>query len=219
VGLILSGGKGERLKSDIPKQYIEVSSKLIINYTLDAFKNCADIDMICVVIADKYRNVLHADYLLADSGATRQKSILNGLRALQAHSPKYVIIHDAARPNVTVDDISNVIHASENYDGATPVLAVTDTTYQSVDGKIITKTLNRDELFAGQTPECYDFEKYLAAHERFADKLDAFRGSSEIAVVAGMKIALAKGSPSNFKITTNTDLERFKVIIEKSGNI
>ncbi|MDR3296206.1 MAG: 2-C-methyl-D-erythritol 4-phosphate cytidylyltransferase [Clostridiales Family XIII bacterium] len=216
AGLILSGGKGERLASDIPKQYIEIGGKLIINYALKAFENCAGIDIICVVVAAEYRSLLHGEceYVFAEPGETRQRSIWNGLEALRAHAPEYVIIHDAARPNVTAGDVTGVIGAAENYDGATPALAVTDTVYLSVDGKTITKTLHRDALFAGQTPECYDFEKYRAAHVRFADRLDTFRGSSEIAVAAGMRIALAKGRPGNFKITADTDLERFRAIVE-----
>jgi 2-C-methyl-D-erythritol 4-phosphate cytidylyltransferase len=219
AGLILAGGVGARLTSGIPKQFIEVGGKPLINYTLRVFGNCAGIAMICVVIAKKYENLLNGDYLCAAPGKSRQHSIYNGLSALRKYSPKYIIIHDAVRPLVTESDIMGCIGAARDYDGATPVLPMSDTIYSSADGKTITSLLNRDELFAGQTPECYDFEKYFSAHKNLTDEeLGNIRGSSELAVKSGMGIALCNGRPDNFKITANADLERFKSIIEK-GNL
>jgi 2-C-methyl-D-erythritol 4-phosphate cytidylyltransferase len=216
AAIILAGGKGERLNSEIPKQFIKICDKAIVNYTLETFENCADIDIICVVIADEYRHFLSGNYTFSKPGKSRQHSIYSGLQALQKHAPKYVIIHDAARPLVTETDIANCVNSAKNYDGATPVLPLTDTIYHSANGKTIEKTLNRDELFAGQTPECYDYKKYLAIHENLSEnELLHTRGSSEIAVNHNMQIALCAGNPHNFKITTNADLERFREIIEK----
>lgn len=220
AGIILAGGKGERLSSDIPKQFIEIEGQPLINYALSVFNECNDIDLICVVVDEKYRAILNGEYVFAEPGISRQHSILNGLCALKAHSPSYVVVHDAARPLVTETDICGCIKGAKGYDGATPGLPVTDTTYQSTDGKTITKALNRDELFAGQTPECYDFKKYLALNESLSDsELSKVRGSSEVAVNYGMQIAICKGNLDNFKITTNTDLERFKSIVRKSETI
>ena len=215
IGLILAGGTGERLKGyDRPKQYIEVEGKLLVSYCLKAFEECLDIDLICVVASKEWQKQ-PGDYTYAEPGRSRQHSIYNGLLAVKKYEPTNVIIHDAARPLVTARDISLVINASVGYDGATPALNITDTTYRSIDGKVISEALNRDELFAGQTPECYDYLKYLALHEKMDDiDMANVRGSSEIAVKNGLKIALCKGNPGNFKITTNTDLERFKSIVK-----
>jgi 2-C-methyl-D-erythritol 4-phosphate cytidylyltransferase len=219
AGLILAGGKGERLTGyGKPKQFIEINGKPLILYCLRAFEKCADIALVCVVAAEEWRPIL-GDYVYATPGKSRQHSIYNGLLALKKYSPGRVVIHDAARPSVTAADIEGVVSASIGYDGATPALRVTDTTYQSVDGITIASALNRDTLFAGQTPECYDFEKYLTLHEKLPDsELAAVRGSSEPAVGFGMRIALCKGNPRNFKITTNSDLERFRAIVE-SGKL
>jgi len=213
AGLILAGGKGERLTGySTPKQFLEVGGRPVISYCLQTFQSCSDIDIICVVADEKWHTQI-GNFLFAEPGISRQHSIYNGLKALQSFTPQYVVIHDAARPCVLTSTISECIAASRPYDGATPVLPVTETIYRSACGQVIAAALKRDELFVGQTPECYDFSLYLAAHERFASKLSDFRGSSEIAVNADMRIALAKGDPGNFKITTNTDLERFKSII------
>jgi 2-C-methyl-D-erythritol 4-phosphate cytidylyltransferase len=220
AGLLLAGGKGERLASDIPKQCIELGGRPLMSYALSVLEKCADIDLICVVIAGQYRNLLNGDYVFALPGKSRQHSVYNGLSALSRYSPKLVVVHDAARPLVTADDISGCIRASDGYDGATPALPVSDTVYRSADGRAITALLNRDELFTGQTPECYDFEKYLNAHKNLSDgELSGIRGSSEIAVKSGMRIALCKGNADNFKVTTNADLERFRMIAERSEGL
>jgi 2-C-methyl-D-erythritol 4-phosphate cytidylyltransferase len=199
----------------LPKQFINVGGKPLISYCLDIFARCACVDIVAVVIAEEWRGILPPGCVCADPGKSRQHSVLSGLLALRGHGPDRVIIHDAVRPAVTAGDIENLIGAAEGRDGATPVLAVTDTTYLSTDGETITATLNRDTLFAGQTPECYDFGKYLAAHENLSDaELSAIRGSSEIAVRHGMGIALAAGRPENFKITTGADLARFRAMVE-----
>ncbi|GHU41411.1 2-C-methyl-D-erythritol 4-phosphate cytidylyltransferase [Clostridia bacterium] len=213
AGLILAGGSSERLIAyDTPKQFIEVGGRMIISYCLRTFEQCPDIDVICVVADKSWRSQI-GNYIFADPGDSRQQSIYNGLLALKASSPNCVVVHDAARPCVTVQNISDYIKAADEYDGSTPYLPVTETIYRSFNAKTIAGTLNRDELLIGQTPECYDFEPYLAANEKYVDMLGDFHGSSELAVKSGMKIALAKGNPDNFKITTNADLEKFKSII------
>jgi 2-C-methyl-D-erythritol 4-phosphate cytidylyltransferase len=221
AGLILAGGKGERLTGQgKPKQFIEVGGKALILYCLQAFEQCPDISLVCVVIAEDRRGVLEGDYIYAKPGKSRQHSSYNGLLALKRYSPERVVIHDAARPLVTAEDITALVRAADGFDGATPVLPVTDTIYQSADGKTIGGTLKRDGLFAGQTPECYDFKKYLAAHEEQTDdELLKIRGGSELAVRFGMRIALCEGNPYNFKITINADLERFRETVEKNESV
>jgi 2-C-methyl-D-erythritol 4-phosphate cytidylyltransferase len=216
AGLILAGGKGERLTAcDTPKQFVEVGGKPLILYCLRTFEQCPDITLICVVIAEDRRNVLGGDCVRAEPGISRQHSIRNGLLALERYNPARVVIHDAVRPLVTVSDIAALLRAAETCDGAMPCLPVTDTIYRSADSKTIDKALPRDGLFAGQTPECYDFKKYLAGHGRLTDnELSRIRGSSELAVGIGMRIALCEGSQSNFKVTTNADLERFRAMVE-----
>lgn len=216
AGLILAGGIGARVKGyGTPKQYLEVGGKMVISYVLQTFEKCPDIDIICVVADKQWRSFI-GDYVFAEPGISRQHSIYNGLKALQEYAPKWVVIHDAARPCVTVGDVHCLIKTALAYDGATPTLPVNETIYYSFNGKTIASTLARDQIFVGQTPECYDFEKYLAAHELFYEMFADFRGSSTIAVNAGMKIARAEGNVSNFKITNNADLERFREIIEKA---
>jgi 2-C-methyl-D-erythritol 4-phosphate cytidylyltransferase len=129
-----------------------------------------------------------------------------------------VVIHDAARPLVTAEDIERCLDAMEGYDGATPALPVSDTVYQSEDGRVISSLLNRDWLYAGQTPECYDFEKYLKAHGPLnGPELARIRGGSEIAFMSGMSIALCEGNPMNFKVTDDAGMAVFQSIVSGGG--
>jgi len=229
VGIILAGGSSERLNElGVPKQFAEVSGVPLIMYSLRMFERCASIDAIAVVAPEQWqeqirkwleKNGIHKFKMFALPGKTRQHSIYNGLLAVQSLQPEYVIIHDAARPLVTEQDICNCIDESKGYDGATPTVPLTETVYKSEDGMTITALLNRDELLAGQTPECYNYAKYLKAHKATNDtELADIRGSSQMAAKAGMKIHLYKGNPKNFKVTTIVDFEYAKYYIKERVN-
>lgn len=219
AALILAGGIGSRIKElDIPKQYYKIGNKMIISYVLQTFEKCSDIDIICVVANEQWHSSI-GDYIFAKPGISRQHSIYNGMQALEQYAPQWVVIHDAVRPCITSNDVNYIIKSALAYDGATPTLPVNETIYYSFNGKTIASTLARDQIFVGQTPECYNFAKYLAAHEQYYEMLADFRGSSTIAVNAGMKIARANGNIKNFKITNNTDLERFREFMEKEEKL
>lgn len=152
----------------------------------------------------------------SEPGANRQLSILNALRdvADDCNEEDIVIIHDAARPLVSVDMIKKCILAVEGHDGVMPVLPMKDTVYYSDDGVVVSELLNRDKIFAGQAPEVFRFRKYLEACEKLLpDKIMEIRGSTEPAIMAGMDMVMIPGEESNFKITTREDFERYKEML------
>lgn len=223
--IMLSGGVGSRLGSDIPKQYIEVGGKKIISYSLETFMKRGDIDVFITVVADEWKSEIEKYFkdckgkiLYAQPGETRQFSIYNALKAAQGvlSDNDVVIIHDAARPLVPNDLIDRCFNACMEHDGALPVIGVKDTIYMSNDGENITSLLDRNTLFAGQAPESFLFGKYLAAHESFSySEIAAIKGSTEIAYKCGMDVVLVKGDEMNFKITTVDDLKTFETIMSK----
>ncbi len=153
----------------------------------------------------------------APAGKTRQHSIYNGLKCIEQNAPDtdIVIVHDAARPLVSDQIISDCIKGATEFDGAMPVISVKDTVYQSKDGKKIGQLLKRSELFAGQAPESFKFRKYLDIHNEVSDEeIASTAGSSEIAYRHGMEISMVKGSERNLKITTIEDLETFESILK-----
>ena len=218
--IILSGGTGTRMKSEVPKQYIEIFGKPIISYTLKCF-DFSLFESVVIVVADTWKDFVQekCDFssykrhvVYAKAGASRQESILNGLNAIKdiAENNDFVVIHDAARACCSQELVERLLFACKSADGAMPVLPVKDTIYLSKNGTEITNLLNRDQLYCGQAPEAFKYGRYFEINKKLStEELSSVRGSSEIAFKNGMKIALVEGDETNFKITTPDDLERF----------
>ena len=158
----------------------------------------------------------------SDPGDTRQLSILNGLEdiAKEYDEDTIVLIHDAARPFVSVGMLENCINACADHDGAMPVLPMKDTVYYSENGSTVARLLERERIFAGQAPEAFVLGKYLAANRALLpEQILMIKGSTEPAVMAGMDIAMISGEESNFKVTTKADLERYEAIVMNGGKV
>ncbi len=228
VALILSGGTGSRIGTDIPKQYLPVNDKPLILYSMEAIVNHPQIDAVQIVADPLWHEFLNKCMNEANltkkfrgyslPGENRQLSIYNGLSDIKKYTTDtdIVFIHDAARPNITNDMMSNYIASMNGYDGLMPVLPMKDTVYLSRDGKKIDELLVREHVVAGQAPELFIIGKYYEANKRLLpDKIMDVKGSSEPAVMAHMNIATVPGDENNFKITTMADLKRFKSMISK----
>ena len=230
IALILSGGTGSRMGLDTPKQYIKVNNKLLITYCLDTLINHADIDYLQIVCDSNWQETILADLAehsiptvkiigFSTPGKNRQLSILNGLYDIKdylAANPidPIILIHDAARPNLTAENVSDYLEAINDHDGLMPVLPMKDTVYLSEDGQSVSSLLDRSKIYAGQAPELYRLTKYLEANESLLpDKILAINGSTEPAIMAGLDVAIVPGNENNYKITTTTDLEKFKACI------
>ena len=230
IALILSGGTGTRLGGDIPKQYIKVRDRMLIAFCLDMFMGHDLIDAVWIVAAPEWHQAITDECKRLDidhnklkgyslPGDTRQLSILNGLRDIKSHVKSLdkesaidpiVIIHDAARPNLTAGYVNKCLAALEGHDGVMPVLPMKDTVYFSKNGTKVDKLLDRKCIYAGQAPEVYRLHKYLEANERLLpDEIYKINGSTEPAVLAGLDVAMIPGDENNYKITTQKDIERF----------
>ena len=233
IALILSGGTGRRMESDVPKQYIEICGRPIISYCMESLSDHEGIDAIQIVAEEEWRELISESMGQLEKtketgilkkfrgfskpGTNRQLSILNGLKDIKeyASNSDYVLIHDAARPMLSSQMISECLDAVVNgHDGVIPVLPMKDTVYSSTDGKTITSLLNRKQIYAGQAPEVFLLGKYYEVNKQLLpDKILQINGSTEPAVLAGMDIAMIPGDEGNFKITTKSDLGRFEGII------
>ncbi len=227
IALLLSGGTGTRLGGDIPKQYIEVHGKPIISYCIESLSSHNKINAIHIVAEPFWQRQIETWLLLSDlkkkfqgfsnPGSNRQLSILNGLRDIReyAEDSDYVFIHDAARPLLSDRQITDCLDGIHGHDGVLPVLPMKDTVYQSEDGKTVDALLERSKIYAGQAPEVFRLGQYYEANKNLLpEKILKINGSTELAILAGMDIAMIPGDESNFKITTKGDLERFRKIAE-----
>lgn len=228
IALLLSGGTGTRLKSDIPKQYIKADGKPILSYCMERLSSHSRIDAFWIVAAAEWQPQItewlkrydtHKKFKgFSEPGENRQLSILHGLEAIsrQAEASDYVLIHDAARPLLSEKLITDCFDAVKGHDGVIPVLPVKDTVYDSADGKTITSLLERRRVFAGQAPEVFQLGSYYEANMRLLpEQILRINGSTEPAIMAGLDIAMISGEEDNFKITTKADLDRFLQKIKK----
>ena len=242
IALILSGGTGNRVGATVPKQYLEIDGRMMIDYCMETIFKHERISAVVIVAEPSYEQIIRDEIVnlfgartkslssfisgekrkealaakfrgFAKPGETRQLSILHGLEAIRkfASDSDIVFIHDAARPLLSKSMINDCFAAmDEGYDGVMPVLPMKDTVYMSRDGKMINSLVNRDELYAGQAPELFEFGKYYRANvSLLPDRIKNIRGSSEPAVLAGMRIAMIPGDERNIKVTTRTDLDLF----------
>ncbi len=223
IAIILAGGKGSRTGMKRPKQYYELEGKPMINLCLETFLTHDKIDAMQIVADDRWRSYIlnHMTCLTPEAekkfkgfsnpGENRQLSIYNALVDIKkyAKDSDIVIIHDAARPFVTKTQLSLCFDNMIGHDGVLPVLPMKDTVYLG-DGKIVTSLLDREKVYAGQTPELFLLGKYYEANlVLLPDHILLINGSSEPAILAGMDIAMVDGDEGNFKVTTEKDLEIF----------
>lgn len=233
IALILSGGTGTRLGADIPKQYIEVCGRPVISYCLELLAAHAGIDALQIVAdrqwhgtilkcLEKYDCPKCGDKGkfrgFSEPGENRQLSIFKGLEDISRYASEsdLVMIHDAARPMLSAQMISDSLAAAEGHDGVLPVLPMKDTVYASADGRRVSALLKREEIFAGQAPETFRLGRYYEANRKLLpERIRAVNGSTEPAVMAGLDIIMIPGDERNFKITTREDMERFCEIIRR----
>lgn len=243
AALLLSGGVGTRMHSDVPKQYICINNKMIITYSLETLVYSPVIDEIQIVAEEEWREFIVADARkhgiptekikgFAIPGYNRQTSILNGMQNILRQKNGIVdvgnvdekdnlLIHDAARPLLTEKQLRDCFAMLPGHDGVMPSLPMKDTIYLSQEGDKVSELIERERLFAGQAPEVFNFRKYYLANiSLMPNRIDFINGSTEPAVMAGMDIVMIPGDEKNFKITTKEDLDRFQTFtcIDKNDN-
>lgn len=228
AALIVAAGRGSRAtrEDQQPKQYVEIGGIPVLGHTLMAFPPF--VAAIQVVIhpddAESYAGVLAGvEKRLAcaafakilppvPGGATRQQSVLCGLEALatrgSAQTPSHVLIHDAARPFVSAEELGRICAALKTAQGAILALPVTDTLKRGNSAGMITTTVGREDLWRAQTPQGFQFASILAAHRQAARECATdLTDDAAVAERAGMHVALVTGSAGNIKITTAEDID------------
>jgi 2-C-methyl-D-erythritol 4-phosphate cytidylyltransferase len=226
--VLTAGGVGSRVGSDIPKQFIHVNDKPVIAYTMEAFQRHPSVEGITVACLAGWEQVLEA-YARAygitklvgivTGGRTNQESIRNALGALEgvAGSDDLIIIHDGNRALVSQDIISSAIGTALREGSAVTAVPCTEVIARRDlgDETLCHETIRRESLARTQTPHAMRLGKLLALHERArTDGVDS-AALPELMVRYGMTVYLTPGDEMNFKITTPSDLEIFRALIEK----
>lgn len=220
--LIIAGGIGQRTGQDIPKQFINVYDKPIIIYTLLAFQNHPNIDGIEVVCLEGWHDILRAYCKqfgitklenIVNGGKVGQESIRNGLYDLASRHndlDDVVLIHDAIRPMVSADIISDNIRVCRQYGNAITVIPCPSAMLRSDDSFTSTEVIPRDDLKNTQTPQTFFLNEIVGVHKEALEKgITNSVASCTLYIETGRKVYMAYGSEKNLKITTSEDIEIF----------
>lgn len=228
IALLTAAGTGTRTNQDIPKQFIHVDNKPIIIHTLEKFQNHPNIDEICVVILDGWKNILQAyanqfnitkiKYIVS-GGKTGQESIYNGLKEIvkKCNDDDVVMIHDGNRPMVSADIITDSIVKQKLYGSAVAVIPCNEVTFISKSGISSSKSINREEIWRTQTPHSYKLGDIWGIHCKAKEMgIENTAASCSLMEIFGKESYFSKGSEKNLKITTVEDIEIFKALLHEN---
>lgn len=225
-GLIIAGGSGQRMHQNIPKQFINVYDKPVIIYTLEAFQNHPEIDEIGVVCIDGWDGFLRAyaeqfsitklKYIIP-GGENGQGSIRNGIYELEKHgSPDdIVLIHDAIRPMISPEIITDCIYTAKKYGSAIATIPCAEAMMQTEDGYVSTGSYPRDNLRRTQTPQGFPLGWIADLHRRALEAgITNSVASCTLMIEMGEQVHFSAGSEKNVKLTTPEDIDIFKALLK-----
>jgi len=226
IALIIAGGSGQRMHQDIPKQFINVKDKPVIIYTLEAFQNHPEIDAIAVVCIEGWEGFLQA-YAnqfgitklrhVVPGGENGQGSIRNGVFELEKHYGKddIVLIHDAIRPMVSPEIITDCIQKTRKYGSAIATIPCAEAMMQTEDGRVSTGSYPRANLRRTQTPQGFPIGRICDLHRRaLAAGVTNSVASCTLMIEMGEQVHFSAGSEKNVKLTTVEDIDIFKALLK-----
>lgn len=209
--IITAGGTSSRFGNK-NKLLEKINEKEVIQYTVDAFRySNVDKIIICanVSIMDQLNHIFgkYANVEIIEGGHTRQQSVYNGLKHEKAD---YVVIHDGARPIINTEIINICIEMVKEIKALSVMTKTIDTIKEVEHGKIV-RTIDRAKLYNTQTPQAFEYNLILRAHEKYAGK--NFTDDASLVESIGEPVYVVDGSYRNIKITTQSDIELAKVYL------
>lgn len=225
--IIPASGLGRRLSGYPGKAFVSIAGQPLLARTLRVFQDCAEVDEIVLVVqAERIADAesLVREYGIAkvraitSGGETRQDSVRNGLAHISPECD-IVAIHDAARPFVTPEIIASTIAAARADGAAIAAMPVIDTIKTSYDGAFVSGTLDRQSLYAVQTPQTFARSVIEKAYENAY--ADGCFGTDDASLVErmGIPVRIVAGSYENIKITTPTDLTIAEATLETRADL
>jgi 2-C-methyl-D-erythritol 4-phosphate cytidylyltransferase/2-C-methyl-D-erythritol 2,4-cyclodiphosphate synthase len=214
AALIVAAGAGTRFGGALPKVFVPLGGAPLLAWSLRAFGQHPEISTIVVVVAAEYLEQtqelcaaeLDLPYEVVAGGSQRRNSVANGLRALSNFNPNLVAIHDGARPLVSAPVISDSLRVARTCGAALATLGVTDTVKQLAADGCILATLDREQLQLAQTPQTFNYELILRAHERAEAEGWEVTDDAMLVERLGHPVYASQGEWRNLKITRPEDL-------------
>ncbi len=225
IAMLIAGGSGNRMHQDIPKQFLTVNEKPVVVYTLEAFEKHPEIDAIAVVCIQGWEQVLWAyarQFNISKlrhvfpGGENGQASIRNGVFALEElYAPEdLILIHDAIRPMVSAEIISDNIRVARERGNAITVIPCAEAMLQTDDGCVSSGSYPRDRLKRTQTPQAFRIRDLCDLHRRALDAgITNSVASCTLMIELGEQVFFSAGSEKNIKLTTVEDIDIFKALL------
>lgn len=216
--IIVAGGKGLRMGSDIPKQFLPIGGKPVLMRTLERFRAYDDALQIILVLPEAQQaywrelcGQYHFDveYRLANGGQTRFHSVQNGLALVPDEAEGVVGVHDGVRPFPSIEVIRNCYETARTKKAVIPVIPVVETVRHLEGDKSV--TVPRGDYRLVQTPQTFDIQLLKAANRQPYN--DGFTDDASVVESYGFEITLVEGNRENIKITTPYDLKIAEVLI------
>ena len=216
--IIVAGGKGLRMGSDIPKQFLPIGGKPVLMRTLERFRRYSPTLPIILVLPKAQQDywqklckeyAFDIDYQLADGGETRFHSVQNGLAKIPDNAQGVVGVHDGVRPFPSIDVIRNCYETAREKKAVIPVIPVVETVRHLKGDTSV--TVPRNEYRLVQTPQTFDIQLLKAANRQPYN--DGFTDDASVVEAFGFDITLVEGNRENIKITTPYDLKIAEVLI------
>lgn len=222
--IILAGGNGKRA-GNIFKQFLKIHKRSLLDYSLEEFLKCSFIKNIIIVVPKEHLKKMNSEVKyqknkikIIEGGATRQESAYKGVSFLKERQEGgYVIIHDAARPQLSKKIIKDILNTASIYGAATIGIPAVDLLFE-VDGDIITKAYNKKSFYYGFTPQCFELNEIFEAHKASTenntlcdiDNIELLKKYNKEAV-----IKILSNSYPNIKLTYKEDIKTLKHLLKK----
>ena len=227
IALLIAGGSGQRMGQEIPKQFLNVYDKPVIIYTLEAFQRHKEIDAIAVVCIDGWQHVLDVYAkqfniskleLILNGGDCGQASIRNGVMAIEEKYGRdnIVLIHDAIRPMISYDIISECIRVTKDKGNAITIIPCAEAMLATDDQNSSIVSYPRNNLKRTQTPQGFNVGYICDLHRQAIEKgiLNSV-ASCTLMIELGRTCYFCNGSEKNIKLTTVEDLDIFKALLKE----
>lgn len=208
--IIVAGGKGLRMGSDLPKQFLPLGNRPVLMHTLEVFRKYdAAIQIILVLPREQQdfwkqlcrKHDFSVEHRVADGGETRFHSVKNGLSLVD--TPGWVGVHDGVRPFVSVEVIRRCYAMAEQHKAVIPVIDVVETVRHLIEGG--SETVSRNDYKLVQTPQVFDAQLLKQAYAQ--EFTPFFTDDASVVEAMGVPVYLAEGNRENIKITTPFDLK------------
>ena len=228
--IIVAGGKGLRMGSDIPKQFLPIGGKPVLMRTLERFREYSEDLQIILVLPEAQQDYwkelcnkyyFQVDYQIANGGQTRFHSVQNGLALIPDDAEGVVGVHDGVRPFPSIEVIARCYETARTAKAVIPVIPIVETVRQILPSNQSTPsnpnnpsstTVPRDHYRLVQTPQTFDIQLLKAANRQPYN--DGFTDDASVVESYGHAITLVEGNRENIKITTPYDLKIAEILIE-----